>query len=67
MTNLSILQTIRQWRTIQSMVIKETEYFTDIILKLMPDDLYAQLQEAIIRKPDAGDIIPGSSGLRKIR
>ncbi len=60
------LNSVRHWRIIPSMVIKETQYFTDIIQQLMPDDLYAQLQEAIIKKPDAGTIIPGSGGLRKI-
>ena len=33
----------------------------------MSDELYAGLQEAIIRAPDIGDIIPGSGGLRKVR
>ena len=33
----------------------------------MPDDLYADLQRAILRQPDIGDIIPGSGGLRKVR
>ncbi len=33
----------------------------------MDDDGYAELQEALVLKPDAGDLIPGSGGLRKVR
>ena len=67
MTNKNDLKSIRQWRIFESMVIKETHYFTEIIQKLMPDDMYAELQEAIIKRPETGDPIVGSGGLRKIR
>ena len=50
-----------------SMVIKETYYFTEIIQTLMPDELYAEFQCAIAERPDIGDIIPGTGGLRKVR
>ncbi len=33
----------------------------------MDDDSYAELQKLLVRKPDAGDLIPGSGGLRKVR
>ncbi len=33
----------------------------------MSDDLYRELQEVLINNPEAGDIIKGSGGLRKIR
>ena len=33
----------------------------------MDDESYRELQEALILKPDAGDLIPGSGGLRKVR
>ena len=33
----------------------------------MQDDEYRELQEALIIKPDRGDIIKGSGGLRKVR
>lgn len=33
----------------------------------MGDDHYRELQEALIRNPDVGDVIPGSGGLRKLR
>lgn len=34
---------------------------------MMSDDDYRLLQEALITRPDAGAIIRGSSGLRKVR
>lgn len=67
MTDILDLKNIRHWGMVAGIVIKETPYFTKIIQQLMPDDLYAELQHAIIRRPDVGDIIPGSGGLRKVR
>ncbi len=49
------------------MVIKETQYFTDIIKELMTDESYAEFQMALVRRPELGQIIPGSGGLRKVR
>lgn len=49
------------------MVIIETPLFTRIICKLMSDDAYRELQETLIERPEKGDLIPGSGGLRKIR
>lgn len=49
------------------MIIKETHIFTKIIQELMPDDLYQEFQETLIKNPEAGDIIKGAGGLRKIR
>lgn len=33
----------------------------------MPDDSYKDLQEILVNNPEAGDIIIGGGGLRKIR
>lgn len=33
----------------------------------MSDDEYRSLQEALITRPDTGDLIKGSGGLRKVR
>ncbi|RIK16671.1 MAG: hypothetical protein DCC51_13270 [Anaerolineae bacterium] len=33
----------------------------------MPDEEYKRLQEALLMRPEAGDLIPGSGGLRKLR
>jgi hypothetical protein len=50
-----------------NMVIKETHVFTKIIKELIPDDLYQEFQEFLVKDPNAGDLIKGSGGLRKIR
>ena len=49
------------------MVIIETPTFTRLIIELMSDEDYRALQEALLLRPDAGDLIKGSGGLRKIR
>ncbi len=33
----------------------------------MSEEKYSELQKALILRPDMGDLIPGSEGLRKIR
>jgi mRNA-degrading endonuclease RelE of RelBE toxin-antitoxin system len=48
-------------------VFFETSVFTRRVTELLPDDEYADLQRALVDNPDAGDLIPGSGGLRKIR
>jgi hypothetical protein len=49
------------------MVIIETPIFTKTIQGLMSEDDYRQLQSALVIRPDMGDLIPGSGGLRKLR
>ena len=49
------------------MVIVETSVFTRLVTKLLPDEEYRELQAILIDRPDAGSVIPGSGGLRKIR
>jgi hypothetical protein len=49
------------------MVIIETPVFTRLINSLMNDESYRELQNEIIAHPDAGKIIIGSGGIRKIR
>jgi hypothetical protein len=45
----------------------ETPAFTRHIVALMSDADYAALQGALIVDPEAGDLIQGTGGLRKIR
>lgn len=45
----------------------ETEIFTRRIVEMLPDPEYNALQMFLIKKPDAGDLIPGGRGLRKLR
>jgi mRNA-degrading endonuclease RelE of RelBE toxin-antitoxin system len=49
------------------MVFAETPVFTRLVKQLLSDDEYRQLQEVLLTRPEAGDLIPGSGGLRKIR
>lgn len=49
------------------MVIIETPIFTKLIIDLMSDDEYKNLQEALVTRPDRGVLIKNSGGLRKIR
>ena len=49
------------------MVIVETPIFTKTIQSLMSEDDYRQLQSALVIRPDLGELIPDSGGLRKLR
>ncbi|MBN2396673.1 MAG: type II toxin-antitoxin system RelE/ParE family toxin [Candidatus Atribacteria bacterium] len=49
------------------MEIIETPIFTKQIISLLPDDEYKKLQHYLICRPDAGAIIVGGGGLRKLR
>ena len=49
------------------MIFIETSIFTKEIQRLLPDDDYRMLQTALMLRPDAGILIRGSEGLRKIR
>jgi mRNA-degrading endonuclease RelE of RelBE toxin-antitoxin system len=45
----------------------ETKLFSNLVRQYLTDDEYAKLQQALIEKPDAGDLVPGSGGIRKLR
>ena len=49
------------------MVIIETSVFTRQAQELLSDEEYGELQIALVSRPDAGAIIVGSGGLRKLR
>jgi len=49
------------------MIFYETDIFTEQIVELVDDRSYALLQATIIADPEAGDLIPRSRGLRKMR
>src|SRR5688500_14854462 len=46
---------------------RETNWFTKQVSKLLTDEEYSKLQWRLIEFPDAGDVIKGSGGIRKIR
>ena len=49
------------------MTFYETDIFTEQIVALIDDESYSELQGVLISDPEAGDLIPRSRGLRKIR
>ena len=45
----------------------ETRLFTSLVHRYLSDDEYAGLQHALADNRDAGDVIRGSGGVRKLR
>jgi hypothetical protein len=45
----------------------ETRQFTARVLTLLTDEEYRELQAELSNRPDAGAVIPGTGGLRKLR
>jgi mRNA-degrading endonuclease RelE of RelBE toxin-antitoxin system len=45
----------------------ESRLFTRLVQECLSDDEYAAVQRELIADPDAGSVIPGSKGLRKLR
>jgi mRNA-degrading endonuclease RelE of RelBE toxin-antitoxin system len=49
------------------MIFIETSKFTKLVEELLSDVEYANLQQYLLKKPDAGNVVPGSGGVRKLR
>ncbi len=45
----------------------ETKLFTKLVEQYLSHDSYRQLQTTLAADPEAGPLIPGSGGLRKLR
>jgi len=45
----------------------EAPPFTQLLRGYLSDDEYAGLQQFLAHDPDAGDVIPGTGGFRKLR
>jgi hypothetical protein len=45
----------------------ETKLFTELIEDYLSDDEYAAMQQFLLVNPQAGDVIPASGGVRKLR
>ncbi len=45
----------------------ETRLFTKLVLEYLSDQEYGSPQQALIKDPDAGPVIPDSGGVRKLR
>jgi len=48
-------------------VFVEAPLFSKMVYDYLSEDDFATLQWTLILRPDAGDAIPGSGGLRKLR
>lgn len=49
------------------MLFIETPVFTRQVLELLSDEEYAEFQQFLMKHPEAGDVIEGTGGLRKVR
>jgi len=49
------------------MLIIETPIFTKQVLAALTDDEYRRFQNMLLERPEAGKVISGGGGLRKIR
>jgi hypothetical protein len=49
------------------MVFIETLTFTRMVLALLRDDEYRELQVELMEDPERGDLIAGGGGIRKLR
>jgi len=47
--------------------IVETPVFTRVIKELLRDEEYRLLQWGLVARPELGSLVPGGSGLRKLR
>ncbi len=45
----------------------ETKLFTRLVQDYLTDDQYGELQAFLMEHPDAGEVIRGSGGVRKLR
>jgi len=45
----------------------ETAHYSRIVAEYLSDEEYGELQAHLMDRPDAGDIIKGTGGIRKIR
>lgn len=45
----------------------ETKLFSQLVAEYLSDEEYSKLQQMLIKKPEAGDLTPGSGGVRKLR
>jgi len=45
----------------------ETRLFSRLVSEYLSDEEYGKLQAALVAAPEAGAVIPGSGGVRKLR
>jgi len=52
---------------VPSVLFTESPAFTKAVQQILREQDYFELQDLLIDRPDVGEVIPGSKGLRKIR
>jgi hypothetical protein len=45
----------------------ETKLFTRLVQEYLTDEEYRELQLLLMKQPEAGAVVPGSGGVRKLR
>lgn len=45
----------------------ETKLFTRLVARYLSEDEYSSLQQRLLADPEAGDVVRGSGGVRKLR
>jgi hypothetical protein len=58
---------VRRSRIISWLEFIEAPVFTRLLPKYLTDDEYRELQLHLARSPDAGDVLQGTGGFRKVR
>lgn len=58
---------LRHCRIILFVIFIEAPLFTRLVADYLSEDEYAAMQWALAMRPEAGQIIPGSGGIRKLR
>lgn len=58
---------MEETRVVKLLGFRETARFTKRVVELLDDEAYAQLQLYLAEFPDAGDVVKGGGGIRKIR
>jgi hypothetical protein len=49
------------------LVFLETHIFTRLLGDYLTDEIYRELQRALMENPEMGDVMPGTGGFRKVR
>ncbi len=62
-----MLDKVRHCRIVSFMIFIETSFFTKLLPDYLSDDEYRSLQAYLLQKPDVGDIVKDSGGVRKVR
>jgi hypothetical protein len=52
---------------LMSFTFVESSVFERMLPAYLNDDEYSELQQFLLRNPEAGELVPGSGGVRKVR